>query len=547
MTSITKLQRFKGDFVVEDSTEKPLHERTSISKTNVNGIITYVNDTFCRECGYTANELIGQTHKIISSYVHPKSFFEEMWQVVKSGQIWQGEICNRHKNGKFYWSNVSYYPTFDAEGIVNGNTAIRFKVTKERQIVLAHKLKAQQYDSIISGVAGFWHLDEMGRFIDINDQYCYASGYTRESLLQKSVSDLEALGYEGEFMKTFNSLQIERPQYFETKHKRQDGSNWDVRIMLSRQSNQSVHVFSWDISAQKKEEREKKLLLNQFYHLQKMESIGRLTSGIAHEFNNMLMAISGYNELNTYSAEDLRDVNISRETIAADFLDNSNQIATTVLRAKDLIDKMLVYCCRGPVDSENPIIDINQSLENIIGFLRESLPSTITFELNLLATHRSNSTLNIDNLEFHQIMMNLCINARDAFGHKPGKLVIKTRLIDRLDEVCQKCPLVVDVKNTVELHYNTVEFHCNSCKTTGNSIDMLEKFVEITVSDNGCGIEPSILHRVFDPFFTTKSVGEGTGLGLSTVCGLVNKASGHIIIESQINSGTDVRLFFPLY
>ena len=429
VSGITKLQRFKGNFVVEDETEKPLHERTSISKTDVNGIITYVNDTFCKECGYTADELIGQTHKIISSYVHPKSFFEEMWQVVKSGQIWQGEICNRHKNGKLYWSNVSYYPTFDAEGIVNGNTAIRFKVTQERQIVLVHKLKAQQYDSIISGVAGFWHLDEIGNFIDINDQYCHASGYRRESLIHKSISDLEAWGHEGEFMKIFNSLQIERPQYFETKHKRQDGSNWDVRIMLSRQSNQSVHVFSWDISARKKEEREKKLLQNKFYHLQKMESVGLLTSGIAHEFNNMLMAISGYNEFNAYSVDDLLEGSISHETIAEEFSANSNQIATTVLRAKELIDKMLLYCRRDPVDSANPIIDINQSLENIIEFLQESLPSTITFESNLFATHRLNSAFNIDNSELHQIMMNLCINARDAFGQKTGKLAIQTRLI----------------------------------------------------------------------------------------------------------------------
>ena len=136
MSALTKFQVFKNDLVVEDPSDKPLHERTSISKTNLAGIITYVNDTFCKECGYSADELIGHTHKKISSHVHTKSFFEGMWQTVKSGQIWQGEICNRHKNGKLYWSNVSYYPTFDAEGVVNGNTAIRFKVTQEQQIRL---------------------------------------------------------------------------------------------------------------------------------------------------------------------------------------------------------------------------------------------------------------------------------------------------------------------------------------------------------------------------------------------------------------------------
>ena len=104
--------------------------------------------------------------------------------------------------------------------------------------------------------------------------------------------------------------------------------------------------------------------------------------------------------------------------------------------------------------------------------------------------------------------------------------------------MCHKCPLVTDIK--------TVDFHCNSCKKTGNSIDISGQFVEITVSDNGCGIEPLILHRIFDPFFTTKEVGEGIGLGLSTVCGMIDKASGHIIVESQPNSGTNVRLFFPV-
>jgi PAS domain S-box-containing protein len=539
MSTLTKFQVFKNDLVVEDPSDKPLHERLAISKTNLDGIITYVNDTFCKECGYSADELIGQTHKKLSSYVHPESFFDGMWQCVKSGQVWQGEICNRHKNGTLYWSNVSYYPIFDTEGVVNGNIAIRFKVTKEQQIILTQKLKAQQYDSIISGVAGFWHLDEIGRFIDINDQYCFASGYTREDLIHATVLDLEAFGFEGEFMEVFNSLQIEQPQYFETKHKRQDGSTWDVRIMLIRQLNQSVHAFTWDVSARKQEEYEKKLLLKEVYYLQKMESLGRLTSGIANDFNNLLMAISGCNELNKYSADDVLDQNISRETIRAQFLENSKQIDMTITRTKDLIDKLLVYCQREPVESEDPVLNINQSLESVIEFLRKSFPSTITFELNLLATNLLNATLNIDNTELHQIMMNICLNSRDAFKLKPGKISIKTDLIERLDSItCQKCPLVTDIE--------LVEFHCNSCKKSLNTTDMSGKFIEIKVSDNGCGIDSHILPRIFDPFFTTKSVGEGTGLGLSTVCGMVDRASGHIIVSSQLGKGTEVKLFFPI-
>jgi signal transduction histidine kinase len=251
------------------------------------------------------------------------------------------------------------------------------------------------------------------------------------------------------------------------------------------------------------------------------------------------MAISGCNELNKYSADDVLDQNISRETIRAQFLENSKQIDMTITRTKDLIDKLLVYCQREPVESEDPVLNINQSLESVIEFLRKSFPSTITFELNLLATNLLNATLNIDNTELHQIMMNICLNSRDAFKLKPGKISIKTDLIERLDSItCQKCPLVTDIE--------LVEFHCNSCKKSLNTTDMSGKFIEIKVSDNGCGIDSHILPRIFDPFFTTKSVGEGTGLGLSTVCGMVDRASGHIIVSSQLGKGTEVKLFFPI-
>ncbi|MEN9896870.1 MAG: hypothetical protein RLZZ66_519 [Pseudomonadota bacterium] len=411
--------------------------------------------------------------------------------------------------------NVSFYPTFDTEGVVNGNTTIRFKVTKAQQSVLTQKLKAQQYDSLISGIAGFWHLDEMGDFIEINDQYCQASGYTRESLIYKSISELETVGNEGEFMEIFNSLQIEQPQYFETKHKRQDGSTWDIRIMLSRQQDQSVHVFSWDISARKKEEEEKKFLLNQLYHLQKMESVGRLTSGIAHDFNNLLMAITGYNEFNKFSAEGIDSGNPKLSELKAEIIANSTQIDVACSKSAQLIEKMLVYCRRNVENYvHNPVLDLNAVLRENLQMLRSIIPSTIQFEVDLAEQNFDLSKLDETNL--NQMMVNLFMNARDAIQSK-GVITLKTHVVEIVD-------------------------FCSCCQVEING-----RFVEMSVGDNGRGIEANSIRPIFEPFYTTKRVEEGTGLGLSLVVGILHNMRGFILLDTEVGVGSTFRLLFPFY
>ena len=283
------------------------------------------------------------------------------------------------------------------------------------------------------------------------------------------------------------------------------------QAMPERQADGSIiwHGFLTDISETKN--------IEKFYHLQKLESIGRLTSGVAHDFNNLLMAISGYNDLNKLSAQDLTaNSQVSVDNIQNELLDNSKQIDRACHKAKKLISQMLSYCRRDKSEAiENPVLNVNNELHESLDMIRKMIPSTIYFDLDL--TDKIISLPQLDESQFNQIIVNLCVNAADAIG---------------------------DAQGTIKFHTGYLELNgvCSCCKR-----EFEGKFVEIRVSDSGCGINSVVLKRIFEPFYTTKGVGEGTGLGLSVIAGIVHNADGYILLESEVGVGTTFKLLFSYH
>ena len=283
------------------------------------------------------------------------------------------------------------------------------------------------------------------------------------------------------------------------------------QAMPERQTDGSIiwHGFVTDISETKN--------IEKFYHLQKLESIGRLTSGVAHDFNNLLMAISGYNDLNKLSAQDLTaNSQVSVDNIQNELLDNSKQIDRACHKAKKLISQMLSYCRRDKSEAiENPVLNVNNELHESLDMIRKMIPSTIYFDLDL--TDKIISLPQLDESQFNQIIVNLCVNAADAIG---------------------------DAQGTIKFHTGYLELNgvCSCCKR-----EFEGKFVEIRVSDSGCGINSVVLKRIFEPFYTTKGVGEGTGLGLSVIAGIVHNADGYILLESEVGVGTTFKLLFSYH
>ena len=254
------------------------------------------------------------------------------------------------------------------------------------------------------------------------------------------------------------------------------------------------------------------LLTSQLNHIQKLESIGRMTSGIAHEFNNILGCILGYNEMNQDVSDDMTD-----EKLKAELENNTQQVNLSVKRAADLINQMLTYCRQE--DTLNAKIDVHPAqtlIEDILMILRPALTSRIKLE----TVFESDEMIEIDAMDLQHILTNLALNAGDAMKEIGGILTISLKIVTNVKANCSVCAAVID-----------------------------GDFIELSVSDNGTGIEPTIISRIFDPFFTTKPQGEGSGLGLSVVVGLLRKSGGHILVESnqsRLNHGTEFKLLFPI-
>ncbi|GMR08768.1 MAG: hypothetical protein BMS9Abin26_1775 [Gammaproteobacteria bacterium] len=256
-----------------------------------------------------------------------------------------------------------------------------------------------------------------------------------------------------------------------------------------------------DISQRIQDEKEKQTLEKQLQQSAKMEAIGQLTGGIAHDFNNLLSVVLGYTTLS---------VDLARESEDDELIQFLDEIEKAGNRAKDLVAQMLAFS-RGE-GGEHTEINLLVIVKEVSKLLSVTIPSSI----DLLSSYENDlPDIMGDALQLHQVIMNLVINARDAISEK-GRIVVDIKMV------------------------GPVSGECDSCHESYDG-----DYIELTVSDNGCGISPDIERRIFEPFFTTKETGKGSGMGLSMVHGIVHSHKGHINVYSK-DSGTTFRLLLPI-
>jgi len=240
-------------------------------------------------------------------------------------------------------------------------------------------------------------------------------------------------------------------------------------------------------------------LEGQLQQAQKMEAVGQLAGGVAHDFNNVLTVVIGFSRLL-----------LDRGNMPHDTIGPLTQIFNAGTRAANLTRQLLVFSRKQAVNRR--AVDINKVAGDISEMLRRLIGEHITLELALLPQP---CAVEADAGMMEQVLMNLAVNARDAMP-SGGKLAIKTEYVAVDDAAASRHPPA----------------------TAG-------KYVCLSVKDSGCGIPPENLQRIFEPFFTTKAVGHGTGLGLSMVIGIVQQHQGWIEIESTVGSGTCFRIMLP--
>ncbi|MBF0529471.1 MAG: response regulator, partial [Deltaproteobacteria bacterium] len=255
-----------------------------------------------------------------------------------------------------------------------------------------------------------------------------------------------------------------------------------------------------DITERKQAEEEKEKLQRQLQHAQKMESVGILAGGIAHEFNNLLQMISGYASLILWD-KNPEDPEYS----------SLKAIEKATERAAQLVKQLLLFSRK--VEVKRRSVDLNQEVEQVRQMLEMTIPKMIDIEVNS-GSHLW--TVLADPLQIEQVLLNLGNNAADAMPDG-GKLVIKTENITLHQELAT--------------HHPGVE--------PGN-------YVLLTVSDTGQGMDQETVQHIFDPFFTTKEIGKGTGLGLASVYGIVKNHGGYITCDSAPGQGARFKIYLPI-
>jgi two-component system cell cycle sensor histidine kinase/response regulator CckA len=254
-----------------------------------------------------------------------------------------------------------------------------------------------------------------------------------------------------------------------------------------------------DITKRKIEEEEKRRLEAQLVKAQKMEAIGTLAGGIAHDFNNILGAIIGYTELGKIAAPE-----------KSQLIENLNGILKASGRAKDLVHQILTFSRQA--DQEFKPVRIDLIVKEVLKLIRATLPSSIEIHQDL----KSDRLVMADATQIHQIVMNLCTNSGHAMQEKGG--VLEVTLVDAEFDSA-----------VITMHPEIQPGH----------------YLQLTVSDTGHGMPPGVLDRIFDPFFSTKGSGEGTGLGLAVVHGIVKSHNGAIYAYSEPEKGTIFRIYLP--
>ncbi|MBN1471215.1 MAG: PAS domain S-box protein [Syntrophaceae bacterium] len=254
-----------------------------------------------------------------------------------------------------------------------------------------------------------------------------------------------------------------------------------------------------DITEFKKMEADRQKLQNQLSQAQKMEAIGTLAGGVAHDFNNMLGAIIGHTEL---ALDDMDNANPFRETFST--------ILDAARRSANLTRQLLAFARKEVI---KPVLfDINTAVQELLKMMQRLIGENIELRWR---PGRGPLIVELDASQLDQVLANLCVNARDAIANI-GRITIETESKDFNEDECSFHPECVP-----------------------------GEYVMLSVSDNGCGMDSDTLNHIFEPFFTTKSQGKGTGLGLSTVYGIVRQNKGFIKAYSETGKGTTFSVYFP--
>ncbi len=488
----------------------------AIVAVNQAGVILQVNSQTESLFGYTRQELVGQRIEILvpesqrEQHHHHRQHFAENPKTRRMGIGL--DLRGRRKDASEFPVEISLSPVPIENGIVilsairdvSDRKRIEEELMraseelgrrKDRQLWDYQNRLALIVDSSQDAVIG---KDLDGIITTWNKGAERIYGYQADEVIGRPIALLAPPDRQDEIPKILESIRDGKPvEHFETVRVTKDGKHLNISISASPIRNPEGEIvgastIARDVTAQKRAE-------DQLRQAQKMEAVGRLAGGVAHDFNNILGII--------IACADLLRSHISNEALPVELL---GHIRDASKRGASLTRQLLAFSRKQPVQPR--VLDLNQRLQDVSKLLRPLMGDDVKV---VLAPRSDSAFVEADPGQLDQIVLNLAVNSRDAMP-QGGKFVIETATVD-FDEafVRQHPPMKPG------------------------------RYVMLAVSDNGYGMDADTVSRIFEPFFTTKDVGKGTGLGLATVYGIVQQSGGHIWVYSEPGHGTTFKVYLP--
>ena len=513
---VVALEGISRDVTVRVEAEQSLRQLSaaveqssaSVMITDVAGNIEYVNPAFARLTGYRPDEVKGQNPRILKSDRTPPETYEELWKTITAGREWRGELLNRKKNGDLYWEYASISAIVNAEGRATHFLAVKEDITARKQAEEALAHERNLLDNVITTIPdNIYFKDPESRFIRINHAMARWFGLRDPN---------EAVGKtDGDFFGAEHAQQAHADEQRvmatgEPVVGQEEKETWpDGRITWVSTSKAPIRDaagqivglvgVSRDITGRKRAEEELHQAQEQLLQSQKIEAVGRLAGGVAHDFNNLLGVIIGYGEM---AAAAIPPRHRARARL--------EHILTAAMQAADLTRQLLAFSRRQVLQPR--VLDLKSVVMDTEKLLRRLIGEDVELVVRLAPEP---SHVKVDPGQFAQVLMNLAVNARDAMPNG-GVLTIETANLD------------------VDPQY-----------ARAHAPIQPGRYVQLRVKDTGVGMDEAVRQRIFEPFFTTKPEGVGTGLGLSTVYGIVKQSGGYVWVESAPGRGATFTIHLP--
>lgn len=468
------------------------HLPVHLYRKDVQGRFTFANQRFCHDLGRSLEEVIGKTDAdLFSPPDAGRKAAEDRLVINRQSTIEVTEEITIDEGQRKIYHCIKT-PVCDAHGDVIGIQGLQWDVTEQKRAEERIRSQAELLDMAheailvrdLQGHIQFWNKGAERLY-----------GWTAQEAIGRSASELFA-SHSDEFHQRLEDLWRHGQWNGEMRHLTKDrrevvvASRWSL-VQDAAGQPKAILVIETDIT-------EKKQLEAQFLRAQRLDGIGQLASGIAHDLNNILSPI-------------LMGTSILRDTLPEGETRNLLEIMeASARRGAGIVNQILTFT-RG-IQGEKLAIQTRHLFKEVENILRETFPKSI---ITKVSTPRDLHLVNGNPTQLHQVLINLCVNARDAMPHG-GQLTLSAA--------------------NVEL--TTEQLFANPEARPG-------PYVCWTIEDTGTGIPPEIINRIFDPFFTTKEQGKGTGLGLSTVLGIVRNHQGFITVQSEPGKGTRFDVYLP--